>query len=322
MFSLLKINYFHWHLSDDQGFRVNFKKFPKLKEIGSKRYRTQIINDFGNDYEEKEYEFCYEEEEILEIINYAKERFISVIPEFDMPGHTGSIVASYPFLHCQNKQVRVFERAFGNVDILCPSKEETYTFVASLYAEILRLFKDSKYIHLGGDEVNPENWKHCPDCQKKMKELNIEDPHGLQSYFTKRLLSILSSYDKKCIMWHDGMDDDIDKNVILQYWVWQMDEKGINKINEGRKTIYSPCSQLYFDSAYAELPLKRVYNRGIVLKGLTLKGRNSIFGMECCSWNEFIDNKDEPFLTDIPDVTGWLKEIIPAIFATTIDSLP
>ena len=290
--SLLKINYFHWHLSDDQGFRVNFKKFPKLKEVGSKRERTQIINDFGNEYEEKEYQFCYEEEEITEIINYAKERFISVIPEFDMPGHTGSIVASYPFLHCQNKQVKVFERAFGNIDILCPGKEETYSFIADLYAEILRLFKDSEYVHLGGDEVNPENWKHCPDCQRKMEELNIDDPKKLQGYFSKRLLSILSKYDKKFIMWHDGMDENTDENVILQYWVWQMDEKGINKINQGRKTIYSPCSQLYFDSAYAELPLKRVYSRGIVLKNLTIKGRNSIFGMECCSWNEFIDNKD------------------------------
>lgn len=290
--SLLKINYFHWHLSDDQGFRVNLKKIPKLKEVGSKRNKTQIINDFGDIYEEKEYQYCYEEEDILEIIDYAKERYVSIIPEFDMPGHTGSIVASYPFLHCQNKQVKVFERAFGNIDILCPSKEKTYSFIEDFYKEVLRLFKDSEYVHLGGDEVNPENWRHCPDCQKKMEELNIDDEKMLQGYFSKRLISILNKYDKKLIMWHDGMDENIDKNVILQYWVWQMDEKGISKINKGRKTIYSPCSQLYFDSAYAELPLNRVYNRGIVLKGLTLKGRRAIFGMECCSWNEFIDNND------------------------------
>ena len=290
--SLLKFNKFHWHLSDDQGFRVNFKKYPKLKEIGSKRLRTQIKNDFGEEYEDKVYEYCYEEEDILEVIEYAKERYISVIPEFDMPGHTASIVASYPFLHCNNTQIKVFERACGNADILCPSKEETYQFIEGLYSEILRLFKDSEYVHLGGDEVIPTVWENCPHCKKKMEELNINDAKDLQGYFSNRLISALEKYDKKLIMWHDGMKDDTNEKVILQYWVWQMDESGINKINGGRKTIYSPCSQCYFDSAYAELPLNRVYNRGIVLKNLTRKGRRNIFGMECCSWNEFIDNKD------------------------------
>lgn len=290
--ALLKFNYFHWHLSDDQGFRVNFKKYPKLKEIGSKRLRTQIKNDFGDEYEDKVYEFCYEEEEISEIINYAKQRYISVIPEFDMPGHTASIVAAYPYLHCNDKQIKVFERACGNVDILCPSKERTYEFIEDLYAEILRLFNDSEYVHLGGDEVNPKTWESCPHCKKKMEELNLTNASDLQGYFSNRLIASLKKYNKKLIMWHDGIKEDTNENVILQYWVWQMDQNGISKINNGRSTIYSPCSQCYFDSAYAELPLNRVYNRGIVLKNLTTKGRGNIFGMECCSWNEFIDNKE------------------------------
>lgn len=290
--SLLKINYFHWHLSDDQGFRVNFQKYPKLKEIGSKRFKTQINNDFGNEYDENIYQYYYEENDIKEIINYAKERFVSIIPEFDMPGHTASIVASYPFLHCNNKQIKVFERACGNYDIICPSKDETYEFIDGLYNEIINLFNQSEYIHLGGDEVNPKNWESCPHCIKKMNELKLSNASQLQGYFSNRVISLLKKYNKKLIMWHDGIKDDTDENVILQYWVWQMDKEGINKINQGRKTIYSPCSQLYFDSAYAELPLKRVYSRGIVLKDLTNQGRNSIFGMECCSWNEFIRTKE------------------------------
>ena len=286
--SLLKIRYFHWHLSDDQGFRINFKKYPKLYEIGSSRERTKIINDFGNNYDETVYKHAYEEEDIIEIINYAEERFISIIPEFDMPGHTASIVASYPYLHCLDKQIKVFDGVAGNYDIICPSKETTYEFLDGLFSEIMKLFEKSEYIHLGGDEVIPTNWSNCPHCIAKMKELGYDDPHQLQSYFSKRFISMLEKYNKKMIMWHDGIKDDTFENVILQYWTWQMDKAGIDKINQGRPTIYSPCSQVYFDSAYAELPLNRVYGRGIVLDGLTPKGRSSIFGMECCSWNEFV----------------------------------
>ena len=290
--SLLKIRYFHWHLSDDQGFRVNLKKFPNLFKIGSKRSATQIINDFGNCYDETEYQACYEEEEILEIINYAKQRYISIIPEFDVPGHTASMVASYPHLHCFDKEIPVFIRACGNYDIICPGKETTYEFLDEFFAEIMRLFADSEYIHLGGDEVIPTNWMKCPHCAKKMNELGIDKASELQGYFSTRLIAMLKKYNKKMIMWHDGIKDNTDPNVILQYWVWQMDKIGIERINNGRDTIYSPCSQMYFDSAYAELPLKRTYGRGIKLDGLTKKGRANIFGMEACSWNEFIRDKD------------------------------
>ena len=292
MLSLLKIRYFHWHLSDDQGFRVNFKKYPKLGEVGSKRSKTQIINDFGNCFDEREYQACYEEEEITEIIEYAKARYISIIPEFDVPGHTASMVASYPHLHCFDKEIPVYVRAFGNYDIICPGKETTYEFLEGLFAEIMRLFSDSEYVHLGGDEVDPSNWMTCPHCTKKMQELGIEKAGDLQGYFSNRLIYMLKKYNKKLIMWHDGMKDNTDPSVILQYWTWKMEKDAIDRINQGRPTIYSPCSQMYFDSAYAELPLWRTYGRGIKLDGLTQKGRGSIFGMECCSWNEFVRDKD------------------------------
>ena len=290
--SLLKIKYFHWHLSDDQGFRVNFKKYPRLKEIGSRREKTQIINDFGNCFDETPYEHCYEEEDITEIIEYAKERFINITPEFDMPGHTASLVASYSFLHCHNKQIPVYTRVFKNADIICPSKETTYEFLDGFFGEVMRLFKDSEYIHLGGDEVFTDVWETCPHCQAKMKELNTTNPHDLQGYFSNRFIDMLAKYNKKLIMWHDGIKDDTNLKVILQYWTWRMEKVGINRINEGRPTIYSPCLQVYFDSAYAELPLNRTYGRGIKLDGLTKKGRANIFGMECCSWNEYIRDKD------------------------------
>ena len=287
--SNLKINYLHWHLSDDQGFRVNFKKFPLLKKIGSVRKGTKINNVSGPDYELKEYGYSYSEEDILEVIEYAKERFVSIIPEFDMPGHTKSIIASYPHLHCENKQVEVFDGICGNYDILCVGKDSTYEFLKDFWFEVLRLFKDSKYIHIGGDEVITTNWENCSDCNRVLKEMGYQNHHELQGYFSNKLINeVLNESNKNIIMWHDGITDYTNKDVILQYWVWQMDQDGIRKINEGRPTIYSPCSQCYFDAPYAELPLSRTYNRGIKLDGLTKKGLASIFGMESCMWTEFI----------------------------------
>lgn len=290
--SLLKIRYLHWHLSDDQGFRVDFKKFPMLKEVGSRRLKTMLNNPKSNLYDENEYQACYTEEEILDVIEYAKTRYVSIIPEFDTPGHTASIVASYPHLHCLGKQTEVFTDVAWNTDILCPSKESTYQFLEELFDEIMRLFKDCEYIHLGGDEVIPTNWENCPDCKEKMAEFGITEPLKLQDYFSERLINIVKKYNKKLIMWADGIHDKVDNSVILQYWTWEMIPAMIDKINNGRATIYSPCCQCYFDNSYAELPLKETYGRGIVLKGLTKKGLGNIFGMECNMWREYIRTND------------------------------
>lgn len=290
--SLLKIRYLHWHLCDDQGFRVDFKKFPKLYEVGAKRLKTMLYNPKSGIYDETLYHHAYTEEEILEVIAYAKKRFVSIVPEFDTPGHTASIVASYPYLHCQNKQVPVFTDVAWNTDILCPGKESTFDFLEEFFAEIMRLFADCEYIHLGGDEVIPTNWANCADCKKKMEELGITDPLKLQDYFSERLINIVKKYNKKLIMWADGIHDKVDKDVILQYWTWEMIPSMIEKINNGRDTIYSPCCQCYFDNSYVELPLKTTYGRGIVLKGLTRKGLGKIFGMECDMWREYIRTND------------------------------
>lgn len=287
--SQLKFNYFHWHLSDDQGFRINLKKFPNLQKIGSKRKGTKINNEFESDYDDTEYQRWYEEEDILEIIEYAKKRYISIIPEIDLPGHTGSIVASYPHLHCFNKQIEVFDKIAGFKDIICVGKDSTYEFIEELLDDVLRIFKDSEYFHLGGDEVIPTNWETCPDCQLLVQKLGLTETSQLQEYFTNRILDeCLLKSGKKIIMWHDGIKANTNPSVILQYWTWRMDKDAIDIINGGRPSIYSPCCQAYFDAPYAELPLKDTYGRKIKLDGLTKSGHDSIFGYECCVWTEFI----------------------------------
>lgn len=292
LMSDLKFNYFHWHLSDDQGFRINFKEFPELKKIGSKRYKTKINGLEGDDYDFNVYEYCYSIEEIKDVIEYAKIHHIEIVPEIDMPGHTTAIVASYPNLHCLKKQVEV-ETKFGVFkDILCPGKEETYEFCEKLLKSLCKLFKDSKYIHIGGDEVDSTNWKMCPDCQKKMQEEGFNDFKQLQTYFTNRVIKTLYSMNKEVISWHDGLENDSDPNLIEQYWTWETNQKAIQYLNQGRKGIYSPCSQFYFNDPYAELPLKNTYWKKVDLEGLDRKGRKNIFGVEGCIWSEWIPTNE------------------------------
>lgn len=284
----LKFNYFHWHLSDDQGFRIDFPEFPQLKKIASCREKTKINGLQGDDYENLPYAYCYSIKEIQDIIDYAKQLHIEIIPEIDIPGHTTALVSAYPELHCLHKQVPV-ETNFGVFkEIICPSKENTYIFLEKFLHAFVNLFSESKYIHIGGDEVNTENWKQCPDCQKKIKELGLDDEHMLQTYFTNRVCSYLKSLGKTVISWHDGIQKETDAQIIEQYWTWEMDKKAIVYINEGRKTIYSPCSQFYFNDPYAELPLKTTYWKKVDLEGLTKEGRKNIFGVEGCIWSEWI----------------------------------
>ena len=287
--SLLKFNYFHWHLSDDQGFRIDFKTFPRLKEIAAKRERSLINSEKYQEYDEHEYYHYYTYQDIKDVINYAKKHYIEIIPEIDMPGHTSALIAAYNDLHCFNQKCKTAE-TFGVFykDVMCLGKDSTYTFAFNLLDELCNLFSSSKYIHIGGDEVVNDNYKICPDCQNKIKELKLKDEVELQAYFSNMLANHLMNKGKKVIMWHDGVKDSSDDDIIMQYWDWQMVEKSINYINEGRKCIYSPCSQNYFNDPYAELPLSTTYNRGIKLDGLT-KIEN-IIGMECNIWTEWIDS--------------------------------
>ena len=309
----LKFNYFHWHLSDDQGFRINFKEFDRLQPIAAKRARTKINAITGNDYEEKEYHYWYEESDIKEIIAYAKAKYIEIIPEIDMPGHTTALVAAYNELHCLHHPVEV-ETGFGVFsEIVCPSKSTTYDFFKKLLKALCRLFKSSHYIHIGGDEVDAKTWAQCPDCQKKMQDLHLHEAKELQQYFMQEMVAYVQSLNKKVICWHDGIYASSHPEVIMQYWTWQMDQPKIQLINQGRSTIYSPCSQFYFNDPYAELPLKTTYCKKIRFEGLNRTGLSHIIGIEGCIWTEWIDSCELLETLILPRLEalaekGWTKQ--------------
>ncbi len=306
--AMLKLNKFHWHLSDDQGYRIESEVFPLLNEISSKRQYEYLggcnnlafpeLKKGGNEY----YHY-YKKSEIREIVEYAKNLCIDVIPEIDIPGHTVSILAAYPELSCLKGNYEVFCENGITKDVLCAGQEETYDFVEKLLTEVCELFP-YKYFHMGGDEASKGHkiWeKECPVCQKKMEELGLKKGSELQVYFNNRVNEILKKLGKTTIEWNDGIGDNTDSDIIGQYWIYRS-PAWTKKENDKRKYVVSPCPTLYFDMSHATAPLKKVYNYNVVKSGFI--NTKNVLGVEFESWAEWII-----------DESAWQFSVYPRIFA-------
>lgn len=284
--SRFKFNRFHWHLSDDQGFRIQLDSFPELTSVGSVRPGDSYRNLPKTD---APYGGFYTKDEIRDIVAYCKERFIEVIPEIDMPGHVSAILHTYPQYHCGQKPVEIKTKEGIFEDIFCAGNDETYKFIYALLDEITELFP-YEYFHIGGDEAPKKHWKECPDCQRKMKELGITDENDLQIYFGNTVAAYLKSKGKKVIMWNDILKGKgLDKDVTVQKW---MDIKNLSapETNAGRQTIASDFRPYYCDYPYEMYPLNDVYKFDpLGTKGLTESGRKNIIGVESPVWFEFIN---------------------------------
>lgn len=287
--AMLKLNKFHWHLSDDQGFRIELDSFPELTEKGSVRKGDNFGSICRSD---KEYSGYYTKAEIREIIAYCREKFIDVIPEIDMPGHTSAILHVYPNLSCRKEPVEVKNRQGIYKDNLCMGNPETLGFIKTLLDELCELF-DSEYFHIGGDEAPDEYRKTCPDCQKMIKENNLESTAALQCFFAEQVKTYLETKGRKAIVWNDilkgGM---VDKSITVQRW---MDAKNnaFKAANSGNKVIVSDFRPYYFDYPYGMYPLKNVYRHNPVKnKALTPEGVKNIIGVEAPLWTEFVDNPE------------------------------
>lgn len=287
--SRFKFNRFHWHLSDDQGFRIQLDNFPELVVKGSTRPGDHYRNLPKNDTPHGGF---YTKNEIREIVAYCRERHIEIVPEIDMPGHVSAILCTYPQYHCGKKPVEIKTKEGIFEDIFCAGNEDTYTFIYKLLDEITGLFP-FEYFHIGGDEAPKTHWKTCPDCRAKMRELGLTDANDLQVYFGNRVARYLRSKGKKVIMWNDilkgkGLDDDI----AVQRWM-DIKNRSTPETNNGRMTIASDFRPYYCDYPYEMYPLKDVYSfDSLAVKGLTPGGRKNILGVESPVWLEFI-NTDE-----------------------------
>ena len=265
--SLAKMNVLHWHLADDQGWRIESKKFPKLHTT-SREYFTQ--------------------DEIRDVVEYARIRGVEVIPEIDMPGHTTGILAAYPEFSCSGKEVKLATAGGIYPVILCAGQDKTFAFLDELLEEIIPLFH-SKRFHIGGDEAPKSEWKKCPHCQKKMEELGITAIENLQGYFTSRVIDILKKYDKQPVCWNEALlSSNVPEEIQVQYWTLQHRETMERFVENGGKWIYSDMFELYLDYPYSMSSLKKVYETRPHFGKKSSGEAPNLLGLEGCLWAEHI----------------------------------
>lgn len=306
MLALHQLNIFHWHLTDDQGWRIEIKSHPELTEVGAWRDDTVVGRYLGGtDYptDGKRHGGFYTQEQIREIVAYAKERYIEIIPEIDLPGHTSAVLAAYPQLGCEDKEYKVANRWGVIRDVLCAGNPASLDLFKDIMDEVCDLFP-GKYIHLGGDECVKDRWKACPKCQKKIRELGLKDvgryskEDYLQSWFMGEVASFVQSKGKRVIGWDEILEGvPMDDSVIMS---WRGTEGGITAARMGHDVVMTPTSDMYFDqsqtlaSQLEEIPVggfinvMKVYSYEPLPASLTPEQQKHILGCQANVWCEYM----------------------------------
>lgn len=314
-----KYNQFHWHLTEDQGWRIEIKKYPKLQEIGAYRKETVIGQNTGK-YDGQRYGGYYTQEEVKDIVKYAMDRNINVIPEIEMPGHSLAALASYPELGCENKKYEVATKWGVFNDVYCPS-EKTFQFLQDVLDEVMALFP-SKYIHIGGDECPKEAWQKSAFCQELIKKENLKDEHELQSYFIQRMEKYINSKGRQIIGWDEILEGGLAPNATVMSW--RGIEGGLEAARQNHDVIMTPGTHCYFDHYQSLSPdeplaiggftnVEKVYHWQPIPKELEADKRKYILGGQANVWTEYI--KDFPHVEYMTYARGlamsealWTKE--------------
>ena len=332
--ALHKFNYFHWHLTEDQGWRIEIKKYPELTTKGAWRNGTIIGRYPGKGNTNERYGGFYTQEQVKEIVQYAADRFITVVPEIEMPGHGGGAIAAYPDLSCfpetptkayypkncawagdsTGKQVIQSWGVYS--DVFCAGKENTFKFLQDVIDEIVPLFP-SPYIHIGADECPKSNWEKCAKCQQRMKDHNLKDEHELQSYFVQRMEKYINSKGKTLIGWDEILEGGLAPNA----WVmsWRGEKGGIEAAKQHHNVIMTPTTYVYFDYAQTKkedsvtiggfIDLEKVYRYEPVPKELTAAEGKFVVGAQANLWTEYISNPRKAEYMLFPRMTA-LSEVL------------
>ncbi len=299
--AMLKMNTFHWHLTDDQGWRIEIKQYPRLQEVSAYRNETLVghYSDQPHQFDGKKYGGFYTQEEIKEVVAYAQSRFVTVIPEIEMPGHAQAAIAAYPELGCTGEQVKVAQKWGVFEDIFCPN-QKTFAFLEDVLEEVLDLFP-SEYIHIGGDEAPKTRWKNCDHCQALIKKEGLKDEHELQSYFISRIEAYLNSKGRQIIGWDEILEGGLAPNATVMSW------RGVTGAVEAAKqhhnVIMTPTSHCYFDYYQSEnddepiaiggfLPLEKVYSFNPIPEELNEEESKFILGAQGNIWTEYIKTSE------------------------------
>ena len=314
MVAMHKMNVLHWHLTEDQGWRIEIKKYPNLIKKGSVRKETIIGRNNSTSYDGMPHGGYYTQEEIRDIVKYAAERYIEVIPEIDMPGHMVAALASYNYLGCRDEKFEVRTKWGISEDVLCVGKESTFEFIEGVLEEVFQLFP-SKYIHLGGDEAPRNRWKECPHCQKRMKDEGLKDENELQSYFTHRVEAILAKHGRKIIGWDEVIKGGVNKSVTVMLW---QDKRRLQATTLGNEVILTPKKHCYMDYYQTRRPesnkegpmfatrivtLRDAYNLN-PYENLKPEQYKNIKGVQCNLWTEFISTFERVQHKMLPRMAG------------------
>ena len=302
MLALHNINRFHWHLTDDQGWRIEIKKYPLLTQIGSKRAQTVIGHNSGK-YDGKPYSGFYTQKQIRDIVKYAADRYITIVPEIDLPGHMQAALAAYPDMGCTGGPYEVWQKWGVSDNVLCAGNDKTLTFIDNVLKEITQLFP-SKYIHVGGDECPKTQWQKCPKCQARIKALNLEAKDGhsaeerLQSYIITHASNYLKSLGRNTIGWDEILEGGLAEGATVMSW--RGESGGIAAAKQHHDVVMTPNNYLYFDyyqsldkaneplAIGGYLPLETVYSYEPMPKELTADEARHIIGVQANIWTEYM----------------------------------
>lgn len=302
LLALHKFNTFHWHLTDDQGWRIEIKKYPKLTQIGSKRKETIVGHASRNNpqytgkFDGQEYAGFYTQDEIREVVRYAQSKYVTVVPEIEMPGHALAALAAYPELGANPDRLYQVSGTWGVHDEVFMPREQTFTFLEDVLTEVLALFP-SEYIHIGGDECPKRTWQESRFCQDLMKREGLKDEHELQSYFIRRIDKFLTAKGRRLIGWDEILEGGLSPNATVMSW--RGEKGGIEAAKQAHDVIMTPTTYLYLDYYQGDpktqppgiggyLPLRTVYGYEPLPAELTPEQAKRIRGVQANLWTEYI----------------------------------
>ncbi|MEO9021973.1 MAG: beta-N-acetylhexosaminidase [Ginsengibacter sp.] len=326
-----KFNTFHWHLTEDQGWRIEIKRYPRLTSVGGFRNGTIIGRHPGTGNDSTHYGGFYTQKQIKEIVKYAQDRFITIIPEIEMPGHASAAIAAYPELSCfPNESTKIdantpwsgsrtgkqVQQTWGVFEDVFNPSEYTFKFLENVLDEVMQLFP-SKYIHIGGDECPKTAWERSAFCQKLIKDKNLKDEHGLQSYFIQRIEKYLNSKGRNIIGWDEILEGGLAPNATVMSW--RGEDGGIAAAQQHHNVIMTPTTYCYFDYSQTKnkdsltiggyLPLDKVYNYEPVPKELKDSEAHYILGAQANVWTEYMANPQKVEYMIFPRMTA-LSEVL------------
>ena len=298
LMALHKLNTFHWHLTEDQGWRLEIKKYPKLTEVGAWRAQTIIGHGYQTDpkFDGKPHGGFYTQDQARAVVKYAAELHITVVPEIELPGHAQAAIAAYPELGNTGAQLKVGER-WGIIEHVLNPNESTMQFLQDVFSEVLEIFPGT-YIHVGGDECPKNEWKASPVAQARMQELGLHDEHELQSYFIRRMDAFLTARGRKLIGWDEILEGGLSPNATVHSW--RGEEGGIEAARQGHDVVMAPQSHVYFDHYQAadqareplaiggHSPLEKVYGYEPIPAQLSSQEAKHVLGSQAQMWTEYV----------------------------------